>query len=81
MILTLTRTDDEGEYDLELEVEYTQERYYPATGPTYSCAGEPACGGEIILTCAWDMDGKAVALTDDEIARLEQMIADKLEMM
>lgn len=77
MILTLTRTDDEGEYDLELEVSYET----GATVPPYLWGEALDEASDVLLQCAWDIHGKAVALTDDEIARLEQMIADKLEMM
>ena len=33
--------------DVMLTVEYNYIPGYPATGPTYSCGGEPACGPEV----------------------------------
>lgn len=36
--------------DFELEVEADLSPFIPATGPTYSCGGQPAEGGEIEVT-------------------------------
>ena len=33
--------------ELEVEIKYTRTPDVPASGPTYSSGGEPACGGEV----------------------------------
>ena len=77
MILSITRTDEDGPYDLVLEVDYEQGEYVPP----YLWGTEIEDHGEVVLTCAWDVDGHVVALTDAEINELEQRIFEKLEMM
>lgn len=66
---TLTRDDTE----IPLDVEYAISKYYPARGPSWSCAGEPAEGGEVeYLTVTHD--GEPFAVTADEADQIEAHI-------
>ena len=44
---TYTERHDLFGTDVMLTVEYNYVPGYPATGPTYSCGGEPGCGPEV----------------------------------
>lgn len=69
MHATVTRGDDE----IEIEIEYTVARFYPAQtyGPPEDCS--PAEGGEVEELSAFH-DGKPFELTDAEAERIEQRI-------
>lgn len=66
---TLTRDDA----DIELDVEYSISPYYPARGPSWSCAGEPAEGGEV-EDMTVTHDGQPFAVTADEADQIEAHI-------
>lgn len=63
MGFSVTRGDDE----IDLELEYTVSRYYPARGPSLSDPGEPAEGGEIETLTAFHAEtGDKFELTEQE---------------
>lgn len=68
---TLTRNDE----DIELTIEYSVGRYYPAQtyGPAEHCS--PAEGGEIEEITV-TRDGEPFVLTDEEQSALDQHIYD-----
>lgn len=51
--------------EIELAVVYDVSPYIPATGPTYSCGGQPAEGGEVELISV-RYNGAEFTLTDAE---------------
>lgn len=67
---TLTRGDEE----IEVEVEYSVARYYPAQtyGPPEHCS--PAEGGEIEELAAFTDSGEEIKLTAEEEREIEQHI-------
>lgn len=77
MILTILRTDEDGPYDLPVEVHYQ----IGDSIPPYLWGAHIEDDGVVVITDAWGMDGRVVVLTDAEIANLEQRVAEKLEMM
>jgi len=79
-----------NDMDIELEVAVTRGR--PATGPTYSCAGEPPEPDEIDYQCAWITDpitGKRLTRFNideyiedadgDELERLDGEVLSQLD--
>lgn len=66
---TLTRGEDE----IDIDVEYTVSRFYPAQlyGPPEHCS--PAEGGDVETLDAF-FDGVPIGLSDVERARIEQRI-------
>lgn len=50
-IRTIELTSSKGYgAEIDVEIEFTVGESFPATGPTYDCGGEPACGGEVEIT-------------------------------
>jgi len=66
---TLTRDDE----DIELEIEYSVSRYYPARGPSWSSPGEPAEGGEI-EELEITRDGVEFRVTNAERDKIESYV-------
>jgi hypothetical protein len=67
--------------DLDVEVEYTLiSKGRPATGPTYSCGGEPAEGAEFqidrVMSNGVDI---LLALSDDTLDLLREQVAEDYE--
>jgi hypothetical protein len=50
-----------------VEIQYSFVRGYPATGPSFSCAGEPGAPDEVDLISARLIDGDGLTPTDDQI--------------
>lgn len=44
---------DDADEPVELELEYSVTRYYPATGPSWNDPGSPAEGGDIVDLTAY----------------------------
>jgi len=66
---TLTRGDEE----IELSVDYSVSKFYPATGPSWSSPGEPAEGGDVEHLSAF-LDGDEIELMADEADEIEAHI-------
>jgi hypothetical protein len=73
MTHTMHATIERDGEEIEVEVDYTVSRFYPAQtwGPPEDCS--PAEGGEVEELTAYH-DGKPIALTDAEIERVETRI-------
>ena len=69
LIYTLTRGDD----DIDIDVEYSLSKFYPATGPSWSSPGEPAEGGDV-EDISITLDGKPFELTPVEAEQVEAHI-------
>ena len=54
-----------GDEELLLDVEFNCSPFIPATGPTYSCGGQPAEGGEIEVEKIL-LNGREIELSDKE---------------
>ncbi len=70
MRFPLATTIERDGQDIDLRVIYDVTPYIPATGPTYSCGGQPAEGGEVELISVRQLNGLDFALTDAEEAAL-----------
>lgn len=70
---TLTREDD-----IELDIEYSVSRFYPATGPSWSSPGEPAEGGDIEQLDITH-NGQPFEVTPAERQEIEDWIYDRHE--
>lgn len=68
---TLTREDD-----IELQIQYHISKFHPATGRSWSCAGEPASGGDI-EELEITHDGKPFEVTPAERQEIEEWIYDR----
>lgn len=66
---TLTRGDDE----IDIDVDYSLSKFYPATGPSWSSPGEPAEGGDV-EDMNVSLDGQPFELTTDEADQVEAHI-------
>lgn len=61
--LTHETTLQIGETSVLLNVEFEFSPGYPATGPSYSCGGEPACPAEVYIhSLAWGREKAAPAV-------------------
>jgi hypothetical protein len=71
----LTHTIERGDDEIDIEIEYTVSRFYPAKtyGPPEHCS--PAEGGDVETIDAF-LDGAPLPLTDAERAQIEARIYD-----
>lgn len=70
---SLTYTITRGEEDIDIDVDYSLSKFYPATGPSWSSPGEPAEGGDVEDMAAY-FDGQPFELTADEADQVEAHI-------
>lgn len=73
MTHSLTHTLTRGDFDFEIEVEYSVAPLIGAVMPSWNDPGTPAEGGEVTSLEAF-LDGEAFPLTDEEERAIEAVI-------
>lgn len=69
-------TGMEGEVEIALQVTYSVTPFIPEKGPTYSCGGQPAEGGEVEVISV-TLDGHEETLADAEEELIQQACEER----